>query len=88
MATEELEVAKYLTDEQRKVLDEVEADLTRAFEAARAKKSAANFPGPTNGSFQCLSCDCEGFVSSNTRPPRLFCARPGCGHSFFRHDVF
>jgi hypothetical protein len=84
-------MARYqsLNDAQKHALDEAEAALTKAYDDARAKLRAAGL-GPRDqsegGSFRCLRCDCEGFQ----RAPGggLRCARPGCGHSFFRHDVF
>ena len=80
---------RVLNDAQTKALDESEAYLTKAYEEARGKLRAAGFSSeeqPANGSFECLRCDCEGFQ----RPTGggLRCARSGCGHSFFRHDVW
>jgi hypothetical protein len=73
---------------QTEALDESEASLTKAYDEAREKLRAAGFGAEDqpNGSFGCLRCDCEGF----RRPPGggLRCAQPGCGHSFFRHDVW
>ena len=80
---------KTINDAQSKVLDDAEANLTKAYEQARADLRAAGFgsdEASEGGAFECLRCDCEGFE----RPTGggLRCARSGCGHSFFRHDVF
>ena len=78
-----------LTDEQRKVLDNVESSLSKALEDASARMAGAGFDPnepPTNGSFGCLRCDCEGFRGGPGITVR--CRTPGCGHSFFSHDVF
>ncbi|HEX8662724.1 MAG TPA: hypothetical protein VF744_01690 [Beijerinckiaceae bacterium] len=93
MAQEQLG-RRNLADYQTKVLDEIEASLTRAFDESRAKLSPIkkDFPGegfPEEGSLHCFRCECPQFVQ---RPgggsSRLSCGRFGCGHSFFSHDVF
>jgi hypothetical protein len=80
-----------LTEEQRKILDEADAAVTRTYQEIRAKLLAAGWPEPTNGSSQCLVCDCEAFLPPTPGPGHgnpLLCARSRCGHSFIRHDVF
>lgn len=74
-----------LTGEQRKILDEADANITRAYQDAREKLSAAGWPEPTNESTECLVCDCEEFLPAHGIHR---CARPRCGHSIIRHVGF
>jgi hypothetical protein len=84
------ERAYKLTDAQFKALDDAEAIMTRAFDEARAKISAAGVPG--EGSTRCLvgPPHCDAFVqpTGGSGADRLKCKRQGCGHFFTRHDVF
>jgi hypothetical protein len=73
-----------LTDVQRKALDEADAGLTRFFDEANAKLSAAGLGRQgADGDARCLRCDCDGYLQGHG----LKCKRPGCGHSFTSHDV-
>jgi hypothetical protein len=69
-----------ITEEQRKVADEVDADLEKAFEAAQKRLTDAGFefdPVDTG----CRLCGCDGFRFG----PGLRCKTPGCGHGILRH---
>jgi hypothetical protein len=74
---------KKLTDDQLKALDDAAAVVSKAMKDAHAKLSPVGLKEPTNGSFQCLRCDCEHFV----RGPNMICKRSTCGHHFVAHDV-
>ena len=83
---------KKLTDVQAKALDEADSILERAFNEASGRVRAQREPGePDPGGFaRCLRCDCESYVAptGSSGHTSLSCKRPGCGHSFFSHDVF
>src|SRR5262245_52536679 len=77
-----------LTSAQLKALKSAAARMAGAHTQARKSLAAAGFE-PENGSTGCLappSGHCKSFKQPAT--PSLRCTRPGCGHSFFRHDVF
>jgi hypothetical protein len=76
-----------LTSAQRKVLREAAASVNRAYSEARKAVAAAGIRRDQDETF-CLQPPrnhCPSF-----KPPRqgFRCARPRCGHSFFRHNVF
>ena len=73
-----------LTDAQTKVFDEVERTLNDAFLNARAQIAGAGFRADENTIF-CTLCDCDDFVPKRGS---VACGRNGCGHSFFRHNVW
>lgn len=77
-----------LTSAQKKALKQAATTLDRAYADARRALRAAGIVRPDEGSTACLAPPrghCRSF-----KPPRtgIRCARPGCGHSFARHDVF
>ena len=80
-----------LTSAQRKVLKEAGASVDQAYAAARRAVLAAGIQrGDEGEGTACLLAPrghCRSF-----QPPRrgvsIRCARPGCGHSFTKHDVF
>jgi hypothetical protein len=80
---------KVLTSDQRKALKDASATMARAYAEARRILSAADFERD-NGDTRCLQPD-NGHCPFFQRPkhgPFIRCARPRCGHSFFRHNVF
>jgi hypothetical protein len=86
----------YLTADQTKVLDEVEATLGHAFDEARARLSMVGVSRESGGSggFGCLRCSCEFFLSRNPEglepgsefPPGA-CMRLGCAHRLTSHNI-
>ncbi len=77
-----------LTSTQSKALRKATTSLDRAYAAARKTLSAAGIERVDDSGLRCLASPpghCRAF-----KPPRqgIRCARPGCGHSFARHDVF
>jgi hypothetical protein len=73
-----------LTAEQKKVFDEVERTLSGPFENARAKIAAAAFHADKD-TLYCTLCSCDEFQHQSGSST---CRRPGCGHSWFRHNVW
>jgi hypothetical protein len=83
-----------LTDEQRKQLAPILEQLERGFDELSRKLAEMSLPPDEEPFAQCLaqlpggrSCACEAFVPPGHGQPWR-CARPGCGHSFTRHDVW
>jgi len=74
-----------LTPEQTDVFNDVETKLTRAFDEARSRLTAAGFRSEDDFT-SCPVCDCEGFI--HQQGTSLICKRPTCRHSFFRHNVW
>ena len=77
-----------LTSAQKKALKGAQAHLAKAYAQARKRLSAAGIRNE-NGGTACLASPlghCKAFKQPTS--PGLRCARPRCGHSFFRHDVF
>jgi hypothetical protein len=77
-----------LTGPQRRALSAAAASLDRAYAAARKMLLDMGIERNEEGGTKCLAPPrghCPGF-----KPPRrgINCARPGCGHSFAKHDVF
>lgn len=77
-----------LTDEQRKQLEPILAQIEQGFDELSKKMAAlgvrtAEEPEGT----PCQRCDCESFVAPAHGAPWK-CARPNCGHPFTRHDVW
>jgi hypothetical protein len=80
---------RVLTSDQRKALSDASASMARAYAEARRSLSIAGVQRDEEGT-SCLappSGHCKSFLPPK-RPPFIRCARPRCGHSFFRHDVF
>lgn len=73
-----------LTTDQLKIFDEIENKLHPAIDEARAKLSAAGISGEEE-TLYCMLCDCNEFVH---RTGSNNCGRSGCGHSWFRHNVW
>lgn len=80
--------------DQRRVLDEVEIDLRRAFDEARIKLSTVGVTRES-GDFGCLRCSCEFFLARNPEGmepgaefPGGACMRIGCIHQFTSHNIF
>jgi len=76
-----------LTANQKKALKDAAASLDQAYAEARKGLSAAGVVSNEGGT-ACLlppRGHCRSF-----KVPRqgIRCARPGCGHSFAKHDVF
>ena len=80
-----------LTSAQKKVLREAAASLDQAYATARKAISAAKIERPDDGgSTACLqppTGHCKSFMPPK-KGPSIRCVRPGCGHSFAKHDVF
>ena len=76
---------KTLTEAQTKALDEADSIFDRALKEATEKIRIVR--GDTNNeSFtHCLRCDCEFYMMPQSGST---CARFGCRHPFFSHDVF
>jgi hypothetical protein len=74
-----------LTAEQTDVFNDVETTLTRAFDEARSRLTAAGFRCVVDFTSGIL-CVCEGFI--HQQGTSLICKRPTCRHSFFRHNVW
>jgi hypothetical protein len=86
MATKEKRV---LTTDQRRALKDASAGIVRAYAEARRSLSAVGLERDDEGT-PCLSPPsghCKSFVPPR-RPPFIRCARPRCGHSLFRHNIF
>jgi hypothetical protein len=66
-----------LTDDQRKVAEEIGDDLGRAFDAAREKLVGFHFDPDASS---CTLCGCGGFTGFAHN-----CKTPGCGHLVQRH---
>ena len=82
-----------LTDEQRKQLAPVLEQIERGFDELSKKLAEMGVTRDDEPFAQCLAhhpggerCACEAFVPPARGQPWR-CARPGCGHSFTRHDV-
>ena len=82
-----------LTDEQRKQLAPILEHLERGFDELSRKLAEMSVPPDAEPFAQCLAhqpdgrrCGCDSFVPPARGQPWR-CARPGCGHSFTRHDV-
>lgn len=76
-----------LTSEQRKqlapLLDQIEGKIDELTNTMRN----LGVPGADEHYASCLRCECDSFVSAQPGRPAGRCARPGCGHSFFSHDI-
>jgi len=75
-----------LTDDQRKIVDEVGDGVERAFDEAREQLRTARIPDG-EGSTRCFRCSCPGYVFP-VAGALAACDRNGCGHPFSRHDVY
>ena len=85
-----LKEKQVLTSDQRKALNDAGTIMAQAYADARKKLSDVGFKRNQEGSTACLappSGHCKFFVPPQ-QGPAIRCARRGCGHSFFRHDVF
>ena len=69
-----------LTDDQRKVVEEVGDELERAVDAAHDKLVAAGFD-PDSTECEVPNCDCGGFRSGGGAG----CKTSGCGHGILMH---
>jgi len=81
--------APTLTDYEKKTLDEVEANMKRAFSEAQAKLEPlrAKLKDVEEGA-RCFRCDCQDYKRPRPEQPRQICAREGCHHGFTSHDFF
>lgn len=83
-------MAKTLTAEATKLLDELDYLFDNAVAEARKKMPVLRSltEHPPEGTLRCFRCGCEEFMSGPIGPGGLGrCRRPGCGHGFFSHDV-
>jgi hypothetical protein len=70
-----------LTDDQRKVVEQVGDELERAVGAAHDKLVAAGFD-PDSTACAVPNCSCGGYRSGGGAG----CKNRGCGHSIMEHD--
>jgi hypothetical protein len=66
-----------LTEDQKKVIEQVGDELDSAFDAARDKLVAVGFDPDATG---CTLCECGGFTGLDGS-----CDTRGCGHRIQRH---
>jgi hypothetical protein len=81
---------KPMSEEERTRLEPAIAKLEGAFDELHnelARIGRPVDPDAEPGSTRCLfpGCKCQGFRFGGSA---LACKTPGCGHRFFRHDVF
>jgi hypothetical protein len=76
-----------LTDEQRKQLEPLLDQIECKFDELSDTMHKLGVPSSAEPFAPCLRCDCDSFVSAPPGRPAGRCARPGCGHPLFSHDV-
>ena len=79
------------TDDQLAMLDAVEKDINAMLEKSRESLAQARLPIGAEETTHCLRCSCDNYTrphpeSGAHRPSN--CVTPGCGHSFFSHNVW
>jgi hypothetical protein len=83
-------VAKNLSAEASKLLDELDYVFDNAVSEARKKTAVlrSHIQQPFEGTLRCLRCDCKEIMPGPIGSGGFIrCVRPGCGHGFFSHDV-
>lgn len=82
--------------DQERVITEVEADLRKAFKAARAKAEAAGVRRDVEQGAFCFKCSCQQFLPKDPLNlelgggdhPFTPCRRGVCGHDFLSHYIY